>query len=98
VLEVFPGCPRAEAEAIAQRACAKSRGRVGRSAAAKAFAGEAVMLAVRAHIRHHYTRYEDFLARGLESFEARPLVSAQIEVQVAKWRRIQVPADPSSTV
>jgi hypothetical protein len=97
VLEVFPGCPRAEAEAIAQRACAKSSGRVGRSAAAKAFAGEAVMLAVRAHIRHHYTRYEDFLARGLEPFEARPLVGAQIEVQVAKWRRIQAPADPSST-
>jgi hypothetical protein len=72
VLELFPGCPRAEAEAIAQRACAKSSGRVGRSAAAKA--EEAVMLAVRAHLRHHYTGYEDLLAQGLEPFEARPVL------------------------
>ena len=97
VLELFPGCPRAEAEAIAQRACAKSSGRVGRSAAAKTFAEEAVMLAVRAHIRHHYTGYEDLLAQGLEPFEARPLVAAQMEAQLAEWRRIQARADPPSS-
>jgi hypothetical protein len=96
VLERFPGCPRAEAEAIAQRACAKSSGRVGRSAV-KAFAGEAVMLAVRAHIRHHYTGYEDLLAQGLEPFEARPLVAAQMEAQLAEWHRIQARADPPSS-
>ncbi len=88
VLELFPGCPRAEAEAIAQRACAKYSGRVGRSAAAKAFAEEAVMLAVRAHIRHHSTSDEDLLAQGLEPFEARPLVTAKIEAQLAVGRTL----------
>src|SRR5262249_29326992 len=96
VLALFPGCPRAEAEAIAQHTCTKYSGRVGRSAAAKAFEAEAVMLAVRAHIRHHATSYEQLLAQGLEPFEARPLVAAQIETHLAEWRRLQAPADLSS--
>ena len=43
-------------------------------------------LAVRAHVRHHHTRYDDLLAEGLEPSEARPLVAGAIEDQLARWR------------
>lgn len=85
IREVFPGCPPADAEAIARHACAKYSGRVGRSRAAKAFEPDAVRLAVRAHIRHRYTSYDDLLAAGHEPSEARPLVREQIEWLLARW-------------
>jgi len=86
ILELFPDCPREEAEAIARRACEKHSGRVGRSRAAKVLDERAVSLAVRAHVRHHHTRYDDLLAEGLEPFEARPLVADAIVDQLARWR------------
>jgi len=89
ILELFPDCPREEAEAIARRACEKHSGRVGRSRAAKVLDERAVSLAVRAHVRHHHTRYDDLLAEGLEPFEARPLVAGAIEDQLARWREMQ---------
>lgn len=86
ILDLFPGCPRREAEAIARRACEKHSGRVGRSRAAKAFDKEAVTLAVRAHVRQRHTRYDDLLAQGLEPFEARPRVAGEIEERLTWWR------------
>jgi hypothetical protein len=59
---LFPSCPAAEADEIAQRTCATRSGRVGRSGAAKALDADAVTLAVRAHIRHAHTAYENLLA------------------------------------
>jgi hypothetical protein len=50
--ELFPGCPRDALPAIAEHACVKYSGRVGRSAAAKELDVKAVELAVRAHVRH----------------------------------------------
>jgi hypothetical protein len=35
ILAQYPRCPRGEADSIAQHACQKYRGRVGRSAAAR---------------------------------------------------------------
>lgn len=55
IREQFPGCPTVEAGAIAEHACLKYSGRVGRSAAAKELAPEAVRLAVIARIRHAHT-------------------------------------------
>jgi len=56
--ELFPGCPPGEAEAIAEHACAKYSGRVGRSAAAKELDPAALRLAVIAHIRHEQTQVD----------------------------------------
>lgn len=86
ILEFFPACPRGEAESIAQHACRKYSGRVGRSHAAKALDEGAITLAVRAYVRHQHTRYDELLGGGLEPFEARPLVADEIEEVLAHWR------------
>lgn len=49
VRELFPACPPKGADLIAEHACLKYSGRVGRSAAAKRFDEDAVRLAVVAH-------------------------------------------------
>src|SRR5437667_802499 len=59
--DLFPGCPVAERQAIADHACLKYSGRVGRSAAAKQLDPETMELAVKAHIRHCHTRYDELL-------------------------------------
>jgi hypothetical protein len=93
VVAHFPHCPREEADAIARRACEKSSGRVGRSAAAKAFDAKAITLAVRAHVRHQHTPYDELLAAGHEPSDARPLVAAAIEAVLARWREKR-PGEP----
>lgn len=89
VRERYPGCPAEEASEIARHACAKSSGRVGRTAAAKELQPAAVELAVRAHIRHVHTSYDALLERGVELTEARRAVRDRIEKIVAQWRRVQ---------
>ena len=85
--ELFPGCPPGEAEAIAEHACAKYSGRVGRSAAAKEFDPAALRLAVIAHIRHEHTHYDRLLAETGDRALARAEVSAGIDRVVATWER-----------
>ena len=82
----FPGCPHKEAVAIAEHACQKYSGRVGRSAAAKELSAEAIELAVRAHIRHVRTPYDNLLGKGLDRYDARRQVAADIEEILASWR------------
>lgn len=82
----YPGCPAAEAKSIAEHACRKYSGRVGRSAAAKVFDTTAIDLAVKAHIRHEHTRYDSFLSKGWERTEARQAIAEELEGVVAKWR------------
>jgi hypothetical protein len=55
VRQLFPGCPAGRELVIAEHACLKYSGRVGRSAAAKSLDESAVRLAVIAHIRHAET-------------------------------------------
>jgi hypothetical protein len=88
ILERFPACPPPEATAIARRACEKYSRRVGRSAAARALDPGAITLAVRAHIRHTHTGYEELLARGLEPGEARAIVAGRIERRLRQWQRV----------
>ena len=64
IREIYPRCPESLALAIAEHACLKMSGRVGRSAAAKQLDAEAVRLAVVAHVRHAQTDYDALLARG----------------------------------
>jgi hypothetical protein len=86
VRELFANSPPAEADVIARHACRKYSGRVGRSAAAKDLDAKAVELAVRAHVRHTYTEYDQLLARGIYRNEARQMVSDQIDQKMDIWR------------
>ncbi|MDZ7276640.1 MAG: DUF2293 domain-containing protein [candidate division KSB1 bacterium] len=70
VLRLFPKCPPEAAEKIAEYACRKYSGRVGRRAAAKRFDDEAIQLALQAHVCHHFTDYDELLARGYQRYEA----------------------------
>jgi hypothetical protein len=84
--ELFPGCPPEEQTAIAEHACQKYSGRIGRSAAAKELDAGAVELAVRAHVRHTHTEYDQLLANGADRSDARTLVIAAVETCLDEWR------------
>ena len=81
----FPACPSGREQVIAEHACRKYSGRVGRSAAAKSLDAEAVRLAVVAHVRHAETNYDELLSRGLERWEARAEIEGQVARVLAQW-------------
>ncbi len=83
---LFPGCPAGREQEIAEHACLKYSGRVGRSASAKAFDEEAVRLAVIAHLRHRETKYDELLAMGYDRWEARDSVEDTIHEVLQKWK------------
>jgi len=85
VRELFPGCPSGREMAVAEHACLKYSGRIGRSAAGKSFDGNAVRLAVNAHIRHTETPYDELLARGYERWEAREQVEQEVVRLLSEW-------------
>lgn len=87
VRALFSNCPNATEHTIAEHACLKYSGRVGRSAAAKALDDEAVRLVVVAHIRHVETAYDALLAAGLDRHEARRRVEEHVRAVIATWQR-----------
>jgi len=87
VRDQFPNCPAGRQRTIAEHACLKYRGRVGRAAAAKSLDEEAVRLAVVAHVRHLETPYDDLLAAGRDRHEARRQVEDQVRLVLARWQR-----------
>ena len=87
VKRIFPGCPAQKRDTIAEHACLKYSGRIGRSSAARQFDETAIELAVRAHVRHQHTDYDELLARGQERSEARAAVRAAVEAILDGWRR-----------
>jgi hypothetical protein len=86
IRELFPGCPVRREEDIADHACRKYSGRVGRCAAARDLDPEMIELAVRAHIRHALTRYDELLAGGCERHEARATVEDMVRETIHAWR------------
>ena len=66
VRDLYPGCPAGSKIEVAEHACLKYSGRIGRSAAAKNLDEEAVRLSVIAHIRHNETNYDELLAKGYD--------------------------------
>ena len=88
VRKLFPGCLPGRELSIAEHACLKYSGRVGRSAAAKSFDKQAIQLAVIAHIRHAETKYDFLLAKGYERFDARAAVKDSVDQILMKWREI----------
>jgi hypothetical protein len=86
VRELYPRCPPEREASIAEHACLKYSGRVGRSAAAKSLDEAAIRLAVIAHIRHAETDYDTLLARGYERHDARLRVEEKIERVLDRWQ------------
>ncbi len=79
VRRLFPGCPLGRELSIAEHACLKYSGRVGRSAAAKSFNKQAIQLAVIVHIRHAETKYDFLLVKGYDRFDARAAVKDSVD-------------------
>lgn len=89
IQNLFPECPRKETLRIAEYACKKYSGRVGRTAMAKEFDSQAIVLAVKAHIRHEHTNYDELLMKGRERFTARDQVENKINQILEKWQRVE---------
>ena len=85
VRELFSACPTGRERAIAEHACRKYSGRIGRSAAGKSLDKEAIRLAVAAHVRHAETRYDELLGKGYERREARERVEEEVLQVLVKW-------------
>jgi len=85
VRNLFPGCPKGREREIAEHACRKYSGRIGRSASARAMDEEAVRLAVSAHVRHGETKYDELLARGYDRWEARIAVDGAVRIVLQRW-------------
>ncbi|MGH9883766.1 MAG: DUF2293 domain-containing protein [Pyrinomonadaceae bacterium] len=86
ISQLFPHCPAKREVQIAEHACRKYSGRIGRSSAAKSFDEDAVRLAVAAHIRHRETEYDEFLADGWERSDARAKVKYHVDEILERWR------------
>jgi hypothetical protein len=85
VREIYPFCPTAREHLIAEHACRKYSGRVGRSAATKTMDEEAVRLAVTAHVRHAATNYDNLLLKGIERRDAREKVYPEVFRILDRW-------------
>jgi hypothetical protein len=85
VRELFPHCPAGREREVAEHACLKYSGRIGRSALAKAMDEAAVRLVVIAHVRHRETKYDELLAKGCERREARTAVEETACRVLQKW-------------
>lgn len=85
VRQLYPRCPPGREDAIAEHACLKYSGRVGRSAAAKSLDEQAIRLAVIAHVRHTETPYDSLLAAGYDRWDARAQVEGTVAQVVDNW-------------
>jgi len=85
VRERYPSCPPEREVAVAEHACLKYSGRVGRSAAAKSFDEQAIRLAVAAHVRHAETTYDRLLAAGYDRRNARAEVEGAVVGVLDLW-------------
>jgi hypothetical protein len=82
----YPGCLAGEHREIAEHACRKYSGRLGRTAGAKSLDPVAIDLAVRAHVRHARTPYDDLLMAGRDRGLARAEVEGEVDDLLTHWR------------
>lgn len=99
IRELFPGCPTERELQIAEHACRKYSGRIGRSAAAKSLDETAVLLAVAAHIRHRETNYDELLAAAWDRVDARVQVKYRVTELLQGWQGAMqhIESDPELT-
>ena len=86
ILQLFPGCRLERADAIARHAGTRGSGRVGRTAAGRALAEDALTAAVVASVRHTDTAYDELLMSGIPRAEARDRVREAVEQVLERWR------------
>jgi hypothetical protein len=86
IQELYPNSPAGRAKIIAEHACQKYSGRIGRTGAAKSFDESAIKLAVIAHIRHAMTEYDELLSKGYERLDARKSVNDKVFDILEKWK------------
>ncbi|MBL7072254.1 MAG: DUF2293 domain-containing protein [Candidatus Omnitrophica bacterium] len=86
IRKLYSHCPAQSDIRIAEHACLKYSGRVGRSARAKNFDEEAIKLAVIACIRHEHTSYVSLLAKGVDRWQAREKVKDEVQQILDKWK------------
>lgn len=86
IRELFPRMETGREQGIAEHACLKYSGRIGRSGAAKSLDENAVLLAVRAHIRHRETNYDDLLGSDWERSDARSAVAERTNEVLGSWK------------
>lgn len=83
----YPNLPKNREVKIAEHACEKYSGRVGRSAAAKKFDKDMIERAVIAHIRHQETNYDDQFGKGRRKREIRQDIQPAIISILKKWSK-----------
>ena len=81
----YPNCPKGRELTIAQHACEKHSGRVGRTAQAKEFDKKMIDLAVEAHIRHAETNYDHQFGAGKTKRMIRTDVKPYVVSVMRKW-------------
>ncbi len=86
IQELFPRCPPAEAQRIAEHTAVRGSGRVGRTTAGRGLDEPALTLAVVAAVRHQRTDYDALLMSGLDRALAREQVRERVEETLAEWR------------
>ena len=84
---MYPYCPTGKETTIAEHACTKYSGRVGRSANAKELNERAVRLAVTAHIRHTETPYDHLIETTRSRAIARSRVLDQVNTVLRHWAK-----------
>ena len=85
IARLYSLCPLPRTIEIAQHACLKYSGRVGRSSKAKALDPEAIRLAVTAHVRHTETKYDKLLGQGYDRQDARMEVKPRVQNILERW-------------
>jgi hypothetical protein len=89
IRELFPRLVAGREQRIAEHACRKYSGRIGRSALGKKMDEQAVRLAVIAHIRHTETNYDELLGKGWERSDARSAVVDRVDEVLEAWGAVQ---------
>lgn len=87
IRELFPSMPANRETLIAEHACEKYSGRVGRTAAAKEFDEAMITRAVIAHIRHTETEYDNQFGKGKRKREIREEIRPEIMQMLRRWKR-----------
>jgi hypothetical protein len=86
ILILYPGSGKKNAQKIAEHACRKYSGRVGRSGRAKKLEEKPIRLSVRAYVRHKMTSYDKLFEKGYKKEEARMKVNPRVDKKVELWK------------
>ncbi len=86
IRQIYPSMPKGREVKVADHACEKYSGRVGRTAKAKEFDEDMINRAVIAHIRHSETGYDNMFGRGQGKREIRSEIRGDIDRVLSRWR------------